>query len=128
RAAEQANGRRGRRARGRASKWPTWPAGARPSKQMADVAGGRAAGKANRRRGRRARRRNFSAPTPELAFRRPRATLLPSIMNGPSLRPPSPAAVLAVGLLVAPATGCVITDTPQFQVPQHTAPMLVAST
>jgi len=36
--------------------------------------------------------------------------------------------VLAVGLLVAPATGCVITDTPQFQVPQHTAPILVAST
>src|SRR6185437_3532785 len=47
--------------------------------------------------------------------------------NGPSPRPPSPATVLALGLLAVPAIGCVITDTPQFQTPQHTRPFLIAA-
>jgi hypothetical protein len=49
-------------------------------------------------------------------------------MNGLSPRPPSPAIVLAVGLFAVPSVGCVITDTPQFQTPQHTAPFLVGAT
>jgi hypothetical protein len=34
---------------------------------------------------------------------------------------------LALGLLIMSATGCLITDAPQFQAQQHTAPFLVAS-